>query len=54
MLLTALSKNKRKYKLKLWDQLIINKFSKDIRIDKDQIKNILENNLQKNICYKCI
>ncbi len=32
----------------LWNQLIINKFSKDIRIDKDQIKkNILENNLQK-------
>ena len=32
----------------LWNQLIINKFSKDIKIDKDQIKkNILENNLQK-------
>ena len=32
----------------LWNQLIINKFSKDIKIDKDKIKkNILENNLQK-------
>ena len=32
----------------LWNQLIIDKFSKDIKIDKDKIKkNILENNLQK-------
>ena len=45
----SINKIKKKIQIEiLWNQLIINKFSRDIRIDKDQIKkNILENNLQK-------